>query len=169
MKVHLKLNGRVIQATLADNRTAREFAAMLPLKITMHDLFNREKFGPLPRAVSGRGTRTQAYQVGDMVCWAPGPDVAIFYRHDGQKISGRMHVLGRLDFGVEEFGIAGPLEVTIEVPASDHVRHTHERGTGRSGKKCVGLCDRKSRRPRIEQPGEVDTSELIVRPTANPY
>jgi hypothetical protein len=128
MKVHLKLNGRVIPATLADNRTAREFAAMLPLKITMHDLFGREKFGPLPRAISGRGTRTQTYQVGDMVCWAPGPDVAIFYRHDGQKISGRMHVLGRLDSGVEAFGVPGPLEVTIEEPARHCVRITQERG-----------------------------------------
>ncbi|MES1265160.1 MAG: cyclophilin-like fold protein, partial [Variovorax sp.] len=58
MKIQLKLNGRVIPATLADNDTAREFVAMLPLTITMHDLFKREKFGPLPCAISGRGTRT---------------------------------------------------------------------------------------------------------------
>ena len=30
MKVHLKLNGRVIPATLADNPVAQEFVAMLP-------------------------------------------------------------------------------------------------------------------------------------------
>lgn len=119
MKVHLKLNGRVIPATLADNQAAREFVAMMPLTITMHDLFKREKFGPLPKAISGQGTPTRRYQVGDMICWSPGPDVAIFYRHDGQKISGRIHVLGKLDFGVEEFGVPGPLEVTIEVPARD--------------------------------------------------
>lgn len=122
MKVHLKLNGRVIPATLADNQTAREFVAMLPLTITMHDMFKREKFGPLPRAISGQGARTRGYQVGDMICWSPGPDVAIFYRHDGQKIRGRLHVLGKLDFGVEEFGVPGPLEVTIEVPARDSTR-----------------------------------------------
>lgn len=119
MKIHLKLNGKVIPATLADNKTAGEFVAMLPLTITMHDLFKREKFGPLPSAISGRGTSTQAYEVGDMICWAPGPDVAIFYRHDGQTISGGVHVLGKLDFGAEEFCVPGPLTVTIEVPAMD--------------------------------------------------
>jgi hypothetical protein len=119
MKIHLKLNGEVVPATLADNRTAQEFIAMLPLTITMHDLFKREKFGPLPVAISGKGTRTRAYEVGDIVCWAPGPDVAIFYRHDGQKIRGGMHVLGRIDSGAEAFCAPGPLQVTIEVPASD--------------------------------------------------
>ena len=49
MKIHLKLNGKVIPATLADNQTAQEFTAMLPLTITMHDLFKREKFGPAPQ------------------------------------------------------------------------------------------------------------------------
>ena len=119
MKIHLKFNGKVIPATLARNKTAQEFVAMLPLTITMHDLFKREKFGPLPRAISGKGRRTRACAVGDMVCWAPGPDLAIFHRHDGQKISGGFRVLGKLDFGAEEFSVPGPLEVTIEVPMED--------------------------------------------------
>jgi hypothetical protein len=115
MKIHLTLNDRVIPATLADNTTAREFAAMLPLTITMHDLFKREKFGPLPCAISGTGTRTQAYEVGDIVCWAPGPDVAIFYRHDGQTVSGGIHVLGKLDAGAdaEAFAVPGPVQVHV--------------------------------------------------------
>lgn len=106
----------MISATLAANKTAQEFTAILPLTITMHDLFKREKFGPLPRAISGRGTRTNAYEVGDVVCWTPGPDVAIFYRQDGQTIRGAMHLIGKLDFGSEEFEVPGPLEVTIEAP-----------------------------------------------------
>jgi hypothetical protein len=117
MKIHLKLNGRVIPATLADNPLAQEFVAMLPLTLTMHDLFRREKFGPLPAPISGTGTRSQAYEVGDMICWAPGPDLAILYRQDGQAISGGFHVLGRIDAGVEAFAAPGPIEVTIEVPA----------------------------------------------------
>ena len=120
MKIHLKLNGKVIPATLADNNTAQEFIAMLPLTITMHDLFKREKFGPLPRAISGKGTRTQTYETGDIICWAPGPDVAIFYRHDGQTISGGIHVLGKIDFGAEEFCAPGPVQVTIEVAGERH-------------------------------------------------
>jgi len=117
MKIELRLNGKVIPATLADNRTAQEFVAMLPLTITMHDLFGREKFGALPLPVSAKGKRTRAYAIGDIVCWAPGPDVAIFYRHDGQTISGALHLLGRIDVGVEAFSEPGPLQVTIETAA----------------------------------------------------
>lgn len=115
MKIDLELNGKRFPATLANNGIAREFTAMLPLTLTMHDLFGREKFGPLPRPVSGTGTRTRAYAVGDIVCWAPGPDLAIFYRHDGQRLSGALHLLGRIDFGVEAFSAPGPLQVTIAV------------------------------------------------------
>jgi hypothetical protein len=122
MKIHLKLNGQVIPATLADNRTAQEFVAMLPMTLTMHDLFRREKFGALPAPISGRGTRTLSYEVGDMVCWAPGPDLTIFYRDDGQPVSGGLHLLGRIDSGIEAFCAAGPLQVTIELPASHVTR-----------------------------------------------
>ncbi|VTU45815.1 cyclophilin-like fold protein [Variovorax sp. PBL-E5] len=122
MKIHLKLNGKVFAATLARSRTARELAAMLPLTITLHDLFRREKFGPLPRPISGKGTRTRAYEVGDLVCWGPGPDLSIFYRHDGQTISGGIHVIGKLDAGAEAFDVPGPLNVTLEWPASDIAR-----------------------------------------------
>ncbi|MGR4870181.1 cyclophilin-like fold protein [Variovorax sp. LARHSF232] len=115
MKIQLKLNGQVTSATLANNRTAREFAAMLPLSITMHDLFEREKFGALPAAISGKGTRTQYCEAGDIICWSPGPDVAIFYRSAAQPIRGAHHHLGRLDFGVEAFEAPGPLEVIIDL------------------------------------------------------
>jgi len=116
MKIQFKLNGEVVSATLADEPAALEFVAMLPLTITMHDLFRREKFGPLPSPMAGSRTRTRAYKVGDIICWAPGPDLAIFHRHDGQKITGAFHVLGKLDSGADAFAVPGPLEVTIEVP-----------------------------------------------------
>ncbi len=116
MKIQLKLNGQVTSATLANNRTAREFVAMLPLTITMHDLFAREKFGALPAAISGKatGTRARRCEAGDIVCWSPGPDVAIFYRGAIEPVRGAHRHLGKLDFGAEAFEGADPLEVTIE-------------------------------------------------------
>lgn len=118
MKVHLILNDKVVAATLADNDTAREFVAMLPMTITMHDLFGREKFGPLPRSITGSGMRTKSYEVGDMICWSPGPDLTIFHRHDGQAISGAIQVLGRVEAGIEAFSMPGPVQVRIEVAAT---------------------------------------------------
>jgi hypothetical protein len=52
----------------------------------MNDLFGREKFAQLPRPISAAGPRSSSYEVGDIILWSPGPDVAIFYRHDGQSI-----------------------------------------------------------------------------------
>ena len=86
MKIRLKVEDTVITATLIDSKTARDFISLLPLTLTMNDLFRREKFAHLPRAISKEGKRTHTYEVADVAYWPPGPDVAIFYRHDGQEI-----------------------------------------------------------------------------------
>lgn len=119
MKIHLTLDDRVIPATLADNDAAHAFAAMLPLAITLHGLFGREKFGPLPGAMPAAERRTQAYEVGDIVCWSAGPDLAILHSQDGQALRGGFHVLGRIDTGAEAFGARGPLDVRIELADDD--------------------------------------------------
>jgi hypothetical protein len=86
MKIRLKLKDRVLTATLKDNKTAQDFVSLLPLTLTMNDLFGREKFSHLPRAISGNGEPTHRYEVGQIVYWSPGPDMAIFYRNDGEQI-----------------------------------------------------------------------------------
>jgi hypothetical protein len=108
MKIHLTLDGRVVPATLVDSDAARAFAAMLPLAITLHGLFGREKFGPLPGAMPVAEQRSQAYEVGDIVCWSAGPNLAILHAQDGQALSGGFHVLAR-----------GPLDVRIELADDD--------------------------------------------------
>jgi hypothetical protein len=76
----------------------------------------REKFAHLPRAISTEGTRTHTYEVGDIAYWSPGPDVAIFYRHDGQEIHDPgIIVIGRIDSGVEALNVAGSVKVTVEL------------------------------------------------------
>ena len=82
MKIKLTIKDRVLTATLQENKTAQDFVSLLPLTLTMNDLFGREKFGHLPRAISEGGKRTDSYEVGQIVYWSPGPDVAIFYRND---------------------------------------------------------------------------------------
>ncbi len=88
----------------------------MPLTLTMNDLFDREKFGHLPRAISEGGKRARTYEVGDVVYWSPGPDVAIFYRHDGPSIpSPGIIVMAKIDSGVEALNAPGPLTVTVEL------------------------------------------------------
>src|SRR5438067_8605964 len=85
MKIRLKVGNKVLTATLADNKTARDFVSLLPLTLNMNDLFGREKFGHLPRAISEEGKRTHTYAIGDIAYWCPGPDVAIYYQRTARK------------------------------------------------------------------------------------
>src|SRR5437899_8079016 len=85
VKIKLTIDYKILTATLADNGTARDFASLLPLTLTMNDLFGREKFGHLPRGISDKGKRTHTYEIGDIAYWSPGPDVAIYYHHDGEQ------------------------------------------------------------------------------------
>jgi hypothetical protein len=72
----------------------------------MNDLFRREKFGHLPRKLSTEGKRTRTYEVADIAYWSPGPDVAIFYRHDAQQIpEPGLIVIGKMDSGAETFNV----------------------------------------------------------------
>src|SRR2546430_2520422 len=119
MKIRVRIGDNALTATLIDSKTARDFVALLPLTLTMNDLFKREKFAHLPRAISTEGKPTHKYEVGDIGYWPPGPDVAVFYRHDGQEIPEPGIIpLGKIDSGVEAFKVPGSLKVTIE-PA-DH-------------------------------------------------
>lgn len=116
VKIRITVNGKAITATLIDSETTRDFISLLPLTLTMNDLFGREKFGHLPRAISEGGKRTRTYEVGDVIYWSPGPDVAMFYRHDGQSIpSPGIIVMGKIDSGVEALNVPGSVKVMIEL------------------------------------------------------
>ncbi|HEU4678941.1 MAG TPA: cyclophilin-like fold protein [Terrimicrobiaceae bacterium] len=117
MKIGLKFEDKVLTATLIDSKTVPDFVSLLPLTLTMNDLFRREKFGHyLPRAISNEGKRTHMYEVGDICYWSPGPDVAIFYRHDGQEIPDPgIIVIGKIDSGAAAFGVPGSVIVTLQL------------------------------------------------------
>jgi hypothetical protein len=116
MKIRLKVGDTVLTATLIDSKTTNDFISLLPLTLTMNDLFSREKYAHLPRAISAGGKRTHTYEVGQVAYWPPGPDMAVFYRHDGQEIPDPgIIVIGKIDSGVEGFNVAGSLKVTVEL------------------------------------------------------
>ena len=116
MKIQLTANGRTLTARMIDSPTARDFVTLLPLTLTMSDLFNREKFGHLQRAIYQEGKRTHRYSLGDIAYWSPGPDVAIFYRHDGERIPDPgVIVLGKIGSAVEALNVSGSVKVTMEL------------------------------------------------------
>jgi hypothetical protein len=116
MKISIKIGGKTLSATLAENPTARDFVSLLPLNLSMDDLFGREKYGNLPKALSEKGPRTHSYKAGDIAYWSPAHDVAIYYRQDGESIpSPGIIPIGRIDAGAEAFNVPDSVKVTIEL------------------------------------------------------
>jgi hypothetical protein len=57
MKICLQLDGKNLPATLNDSPAARDFAALLPLTLTLKDYAATEKISDLPRRLSRRRLR----------------------------------------------------------------------------------------------------------------
>lgn len=116
MKIRLTVSDRTITAKLIDSPTARDFISLLPLTLTLNDLFKREKFGHLPRAISTDGKHTHTYALGDIAYWSPGPDVAIYYHHDGERIPDPgVIVIGKIASGLDAFNVPGSVKVRVEL------------------------------------------------------
>ena len=115
MKININIGGKILTATLADNATARDFVSLLPLNVSMNDLFGREKYGDLPKALSENGPRTSRYEVGDVAYWSPDHQFAVYYRQDGESIpSPGVIPIAKIDAGTEAFNVPGSVKVTIE-------------------------------------------------------
>ncbi len=95
MQIWLKFNGEKALVKLDENPAARDFYAMLPLKLKMSDYVGKEKITPaLPKALSTRGLSGYEPQVGDLFYFAPWGNVGIFYAkqpfHSGLVRFGRV-------------------------------------------------------------------------------
>ena len=115
MKIKITTGSHALMATLDDNATARDFASLLPLSLTMNDLFGRQKYAGLPRRLKSDGPRSYQYEVGEIAYWPPSHDLAIYYHQDGEVIPkpGILRI-GMLDNGADAFHVPGPVRVTIE-------------------------------------------------------
>lgn len=115
MKIQMTENGTVIAtATLDNNDSARDFAALLPLNLKLKDYASTEKIADLPRALSIQGA-PGAYKplAGDISFFAPWGNLAIFYR-DGHLSSGLVR-LGRVDSGLDALQRTGSGALRIEL------------------------------------------------------
>ena len=116
MKIKINIGGKILTASLADNATARDFVSVLPLNLSMKDLFGREKYGDLPKALSEDGPRKNRYEVGDIAYWSPDHQFAVYYHQDGESIpSPGIISIAKIDGGMELFSVPGSVKVTIEV------------------------------------------------------
>lgn len=113
MRITLTIGATVLTGTLADNATSRDFAALLPLALTLSDHNRTEKISHLPRKLTTEGAPpATAATEGDLTYYAPWGNLAIFYR-DFRRSSGLI-TIGSLDRGHELLsGQSGDFTVTI--------------------------------------------------------
>jgi quercetin dioxygenase-like cupin family protein len=175
MKILLRVEDKILSATLIDSKTTRDFVSLLPVTLMMNDLFRREKFAHLPRAISEEGKWTHTYEIGDVAYWSPRPDVAIFYRHDGQEIPAPgIIVIGRIDSGVETLNVAGSVKVTFglnkqKIERRTEMKHAKEaRATSGSvasseGSQTISIT-RSGSQPSTKGPAEYFTGSVRIDP-----
>lgn len=113
MKLRMHVNGEVVTATLDDTAAARDFAALLPLSLTLEDYAVIERISGLPRKLAVAGAPAgHTPKTGDITYYAPWGNLAIFV---GDNVHARGLVrLGKVDTGLPALQRPGPLKVRIE-------------------------------------------------------
>lgn len=113
MKIRLSVDHQVVTATLYDNATARDFAALLPLSLTLEDYAVIERISNLPRKLATADAPAgMTPEPGDITYYAPWGNLAIFV--DGRPYAGGLLPLGKVDTGLPALERSGPLKVMIE-------------------------------------------------------
>lgn len=115
MKIRLTVDGQVATATLYDNATARDFAALLPLSLTLTDYARIERIADLPqRLTRGGAEATVPVKAGDLAYYTPWGNLAIFVEDGTGNYTGDLMRLGAVETGMPALQRPGPLQVRIE-------------------------------------------------------
>ncbi|MBK8460906.1 MAG: hypothetical protein IPL43_12545 [Micropruina sp.] len=78
--ITITVGDRTYSATLANNPTAHDLAAQLPLTLTFRDFNRVEKIAPLPRPLSMQGVPAGADpEINDIGYYRPSNDLVLYY------------------------------------------------------------------------------------------
>ena len=121
VRIVLRFGDESAAATLADTPVAREFAAMLPLQLNLHDPMGQAKSGPLPQPIDvGADEPVFNPTVGQIYLSAASSTFAIFHDDLGQSIPDPGLVrLGAVDAGLDRIAHAGN-RFTVQIDLVDH-------------------------------------------------
>lgn len=114
MKIRITANGQSLIASLDDSAAARDFAAQLPMSLTLEDYAATEKINYLPKKLNIAGApRGFDPAAGDVTYYAPWGNLALFYR-DAPYAAGLVK-LGRIEGRLDALQVRGSLQSTIEL------------------------------------------------------
>jgi hypothetical protein len=110
---HIDVDGDIVTATLNDSGDARDFAALLPLSMTLKNFAEIERIAYLPRELSVAGTSAgTSPRVGDITYNAPWGNLAIFAGNDSYARG--LVRLSKVDTGLPASQRLWQLEVRID-------------------------------------------------------
>jgi hypothetical protein len=113
VKVRFVFDNRTMIATLYDNPSARDFASMLPLDLTIENFGPNEKIAYLPRKLTEEGSgpfgNERPY---DLCYYMPWGNLAMFY--DNYRHPGLIR-LGRFDEGQDALHVRGTFPLRVEL------------------------------------------------------
>jgi hypothetical protein len=113
MKIRMTFNGQSLTATLEDNPSARDFASLLPLDLTIDNYAHNEKIAYLPRKLTEEASgRFSGEAPGDLCYYAPWGNLAMFYA--GYQYSKGLIRLGRFEGSYEPLLTRGKFPLRIE-------------------------------------------------------
>jgi hypothetical protein len=113
VRILLVFAGATMTATLYDNPSARDFASMLPLALTIDDYLTNEKIAYLPRKLTEEGSGPfDNERPGDLGYYAPWGNLALF--HGSYRYSGGLFRLGRIEGDIAPLLIRGKCDLHIE-------------------------------------------------------
>jgi hypothetical protein len=113
MRIRIEFKGQSMTATLYDNPSARDFASMLPLDLTIDDFSTNEKIAYLPRKLTEEGNAPFGNEApGDLCYYIPWGNLAFFY--DSYRSSRDLIRLGRIDGSFEPLLTRGKFNLRIE-------------------------------------------------------
>lgn len=104
LPVVLRLGDHTVAAMLADTPAAREFAAMLPVTLVLHDAWGQATVGRLPHPLDTDGAaRVFKPTPGGIYYWSDTADLAVYYDDLGQSVPppGLIY-LGTVDNGLSD-------------------------------------------------------------------
>lgn len=114
MNIRITVDGTELSGSLEDTPAARDFAAMLPLELTLEDYHGTEKIADLPSRLStDEAPEGVDPDVGDITYFAPWGNLALFYRDFGYA-RGLVRI-GRIEGSVAALEGKGPLKARIEL------------------------------------------------------
>lgn len=114
LKLKITAGDKILFATLEDNPTVRDFIKKLPATLPMENLYGREMcylYGA--GALAESATRSDGYEVGDLIYWLPRGSFVILYKQNGELFE-RVQ-LGHIDGDLNFFDGGGDMEITFEL------------------------------------------------------